>query len=167
MQDEHGFCRQRGGSSASGSWRWSAVADMRRHPPAPWYEGGSPRNGAPGGLSPRQALGGSKLASVESLAVSGHAANGSIQSDMTLSIQLPGKFMREQTAVLLGGSIPGVRADVSPEMMAQVGQPTVIDCLNGERQWSDIRMSADSQIGGEMVERAAGSFLVMTASILS
>lgn len=107
----------------------------------------------------RQALGGSKLPAVESLAVSGQAASSGIQSDMTLSIQLPDKFLREQTVLLLGGSIPGVGAEITPEVMAQVGQPVVVDCINGDQQWSDIRMSADSQIASAMVERAGASLL--------
>ena len=103
----------------------------------------------------RQALGGSRLTAVESLSVSGEAANGSILSDLTLSIQLPDKFLREQTVQLGGGMAGGL----SPEMAAAVGSPTVVDCLNGDEQWSDLRMSADSQIESAMIERAAGAQL--------
>jgi hypothetical protein len=35
LQNDHGACRQRRCPSASGSWRWSAGADLRRYPPAP------------------------------------------------------------------------------------------------------------------------------------
>jgi hypothetical protein len=109
----------------------------------------------------RQALGGSKVAAVESLTVSGQVTNGAIvsgmtlSSDMTLSIQLPDKFMREETVQLSAT----MGAGLSPEMAAAVGSPTIVDCLNGDTQWSDLRMSADSQIEGAMVERAAGSQL--------
>jgi outer membrane lipoprotein-sorting protein len=104
----------------------------------------------------RLAMGGTKLAAVESLSVSGEAVNnGSITSDVTLSIQLPDKFLREQTVQLAAS----MGAGISPEMAAQVGSPTVVDCLNGDEQWSDIRMSADSQIESAMIERAAGSML--------
>jgi len=104
----------------------------------------------------RQALGGAgKLAAVESLSISGQATNVNIPSDVTLSIQLPDKFLREQTVQLGAGSGVGL----SPEAAAAVGSPTVVDCLNGDRQWSDLRMSADSQMESAMVERAAGSML--------
>lgn len=104
----------------------------------------------------RQALGGSRLAAVESLSVSGEAANGPILSDLILSIQLPDKFLREQTVQLLGGGMGG---GMSPEIAAAVGSPTVVDCLNGDEQWYDLRMSADSQIESGMIERAAGAQL--------
>jgi hypothetical protein len=103
----------------------------------------------------RQAMGGSRLAAVQSLSVSGDATNGAIASDLTLSIQIPDKFLREQT-VQIGA---GMGVGISPEMAASVGAPTVVDCLNGDEQWSDIRMSADSQIDSAMIERAAGSML--------
>ena len=103
----------------------------------------------------REALGGSRLAAVESLSVSGEAANGAILSDVTLSIQLPDKFLREQTVQLSAGMGGGL----SPEMAAAVGAPTVVDCLNGDEQWSDLRMSADSQIDSAMIQRAAGAQL--------
>jgi hypothetical protein len=103
----------------------------------------------------RQAMGGSRLAAVESLSVSGEAANGPILSDLTLSIQLPDKFLREQTVQLAAGMGGGL----SPEMAAAVGSPTVVDCLNGDEQWFDVRMSADSQIDSAMIERAAGAQL--------
>src|ERR1035438_9815444 len=103
----------------------------------------------------RQALGGSRLAAVESLSVSGEAANGSILSDLTLSIQLPDKFLREQTVQLGGGMAGGL----SPERAAAVGSPPVVDCRNGDEQWPAPRMSADSQIESAMIERAAGAQL--------
>jgi hypothetical protein len=103
----------------------------------------------------RNAMGGPKLAAVQTLTVQGQAANGAIQSDVTLSFQLPDKFLREQTVQLAASSGLGV----SPEMAAQVGSPTVVDCIDGDQQWSDVRMSADSQIGGAEIERAAGSML--------
>src|ERR1039457_4147897 len=103
----------------------------------------------------RQALGGSRLAAVESLAVCGEAANGSILSDLTLSIQLPDKFLREQTVQLGGGMAGGV----SPEGGAAVGSPTVVDWLSGHEEWSAPRMSADSQIERAMIERAGGAQL--------
>jgi hypothetical protein len=55
LQDDHGTCRQRRCTSASGSWRWSAGADLWRYPPAPCTDGGKPRDGARGGLRPHQA----------------------------------------------------------------------------------------------------------------
>src|ERR1035437_10488660 len=82
----------------------------------------------------RQALGGSRLAAVESLSVSGEAANGSILSDLTLSIQLPDKFLCEQTVQLGGGMAGGPR----PEMAAAVGSPTLVGCLHGDEQWADL-----------------------------
>jgi hypothetical protein len=101
-------------------------------------------------------MGGGKRAEVETLSVSGEALNnGSIASDVTLSIQLPDKFLREQTVQLAAS----MGAGISPETAAQVGSPTVVDCLNGDEQWSDLRMSADSQIESAMIERAAGSML--------
>ena len=110
----------------------------------------------------RQALGGAgKLAAVESLSISGQVTNGAIvsgmtlSSDMTLSIQLPDKFMREET-VQLSAAMGG---GMSPEMAAAVGSPTIVDCLNGDEQWSDLRMSADSQIESAMIQRAAGAQL--------
>ena len=53
----------------------------------------------------REALGGSKLAAVESLAVSGESANGPLLTDLTLSIQLPDKFLREQTLTMMSGPL--------------------------------------------------------------
>ncbi len=103
----------------------------------------------------RQAMGGPKLAAVKTLTVEGQAANGAIQSDVTLSFELPNKFLREQTVQLAASFAAGI----SPEMAAQVGSPTVVDCLNRDQQWSDIRMSADSQVESQQIERAAGSML--------
>lgn len=55
LQDDHGICRQWRCPSASGSWHWSAGADLRRYPPAPCTDSGKPRDGAQGGLRLHQA----------------------------------------------------------------------------------------------------------------
>jgi hypothetical protein len=108
----------------------------------------------------RQALGGGKLAAIERLSVSGEATNGPVLSDLTLSIQLPDKFLREQSLALLNGAFPGMPAEgVSPQVTAALGRPTAVDCLNGDQQWSDLRMSADAQIDSGLVQRAAGAQL--------
>ena len=53
----------------------------------------------------RETLGGGKLAAIESLVVSGESANGPLLTDLTLSIQLPDKFLREQTLTMMSGPL--------------------------------------------------------------
>jgi hypothetical protein len=106
----------------------------------------------------REALGGGKLAAIESLTVSGESVNGPLLTDLTLSIQLPDKFLREQTLTMMNGGVPGMQG-MNPEAMAAIGRPTAVDGLNGEEQWSALRMSPDSQVDIASLGRGAQSQL--------
>jgi len=93
----------------------------------------------------REAVGGARLAAIETLSLSGAAANGSVESDVTLSFQLPDKFLREQTVLLVPGSGGrGVGAIANAAAAMGIVSPTVVDCLEGDEQWSDLRLGPEA-----------------------
>jgi hypothetical protein len=104
----------------------------------------------------RAALGGSKVAAIQSISVWGPDKRGGQAAEMALSMELTGKFLREQTSLSNGGEITkmGVGEDgagsVGGGMPGDDGGPAlglnVAEGLNGADYW--IKNAAGSMNGG-------------------
>jgi hypothetical protein len=113
----------------------------------------------------RAALGGNKLAAVQSLAVWGPDRRGGQSTMLNLSIEMSGKFLKEQTSFSSGGQVQrvGVGDDGatagSGGMPGDDGGPALVagamEALNGGNYW--MRTPAGQTVDGNAVEPAAAA----------
>lgn len=113
----------------------------------------------------RAALGGNKLAAVQSLAVWGPDRRGPQSAMLTLSIDLSGKFLKEQSTYSTGGQVQrlGVGDDGaaagSGGMPGDDGGPALVagavEGLNGDSYWS--KTAAGESVPGNALEPAAAA----------
>jgi len=113
----------------------------------------------------RAALGGSKLAALRSLAVWGPDRRGAQSAMLTLSIDLAGKFLKEQTTYSTGGQVQRMAigddgaAAGSGGMPGDDGGPALVagavEGLNGGSYWA--RTAAGDHVPGNALEPAAAA----------
>jgi hypothetical protein len=113
----------------------------------------------------RAALGGNKLAVVRSLAIWGPDRRGPQTGMLTLSIDLSGKFLKEQTSFSSGGQVErmGVgeegAAAASGGMPGDDGGPAMVagatEGLRGDDYW--IRNPGSARVDGNAMEPAAAA----------
>ncbi len=113
----------------------------------------------------RAALGGSKLAAVRSISVWGPDQRGGQAAEAALSIEISGKFLREQTSLATGGEIQ--RMAMSPDGAAAVGggMPgddggpalglNLAEGLNGADYW--VKNAAGPVVNSNAPEAAAAA----------
>jgi hypothetical protein len=113
----------------------------------------------------RIALGGGKLAAAQSLAIWGPDRRGEQTGMLTLSIDLSGKFLKEQTDFSSGGQVQRVgvgeegAAATSGGMPGDDGGPALVaattEGLNGDNYW--IRNPGSASVDGNALEPAAAA----------
>jgi len=113
----------------------------------------------------RAALGGNKLAAMQSLAVWGPDRRGAQSAMLTLSIDLSGKFLKEQTTFSTGGQVQrlGVGDDGaapgSGGMPGDDGGPALVagaaEGLNGDSYWA--RTASGENVSGKALEPGAAT----------
>jgi len=113
----------------------------------------------------RIALGGRKLAAVQSLAVWGPDQRGPQSAMLTLSLDLSGKFLKEQTNFSSGGEVQrmGIGDDgaaaASGGMPGDDGGPALvagsIEGLNGDNYWT--RAPGGASVDGNALQPAAAA----------
>jgi hypothetical protein len=101
----------------------------------------------------REILGGKRLAEVHSLAVWGPDRRGTQSTEAGLSIDLTGRFLKENTTLSNGGEVQrmqmsddGTYAPAAGGMPGDSGGPALTpftaECLNGDQYWARLRASS-------------------------
>jgi hypothetical protein len=100
----------------------------------------------------RAALGGKKLAAIQSLTVWGPNRRGAMTTEMALSAELAGKFLREQTVLSSGGEVQRTAVgedgviSVGGGMPGDEGGPAFASAttegLNGDNYWAKLSSGA-------------------------
>lgn len=109
----------------------------------------------------REALGGSKLEAVQSLAVWGPDRHAAQSAMLELSIDLSGKFLKELTTFSSGGEVQRVGSDgtTSGGMPGDDGGPALVagtaEGLNGGRYWS--RPASGQRLNGNALQPAVAA----------
>jgi len=109
----------------------------------------------------REALGGSKLEAVQSLAVWGPDRHAAQSAMLELSIDLSGKFLKELTTYSSGGEVQRVGSDgtTAGGMPGDDGGPALVagttEGLNGDRYWS--RPASGQNGNGNALQPAAAA----------
>jgi hypothetical protein len=100
----------------------------------------------------RAALGGSKLAAVQSLAIWGPYRHGGVTMEMALSAELSGKFLKEQTVLSSGGEVQRATVGDDGAIMVPGGMPgddggpafsmVTAEGLDGDIYWAKLTTGA-------------------------
>ena len=111
----------------------------------------------------RAALGGKKLAAIQSVSLWGPDRRGASTAEMALSAEIAGKFLREQTVLSSGGEVQRTAVGDDGVMQVGGGMPgddggpafslVTAEGLNGDNYWAKLTTGA-VQGGAETVAAA-------------